>query len=784
MKGYYLLLQLLFFSVVLLAQNEDTLVLDASPTAGFYTGSTSVKLQANKANAVIYYTINGSKPSINSRRYNSPITVDTTTIIRAIVYVNENLSSSYTGTFFINEGSISLPVISIGIEPAILFDPVRGVFMRGPRASPKFPHVGANFYSRTEFPCHMEFFETDKEPVFKHDLGFKVFGGMSRIFPQKSFSLYADKSRHGIKHIEHQVFLEKSQKKYKRLVFRNSGSDFGETHFRDALITSFGKEMGLETQAYRPSIVFINGAYWGIYNIREKLTKHYLVENFGYKKDSINLVEHQKSVKAGSRQSYDAMRSFMRSNDLSIQANFDHVAQIMDVENFMEYQILQIYIDNQDAGGNIKFWQPKTEGGKWRWILFDTDFGLGHYGRFGYRNNSLAFHTKPDGPNWPNPPWSTLNLRSLLQNKDFQIKFVSRFLDRMNYTLDSNRIISRIDEMAAKILPELPRHWEKWNLSEKRWYKEIERMKEFSQKRPEVIREHLRQHFSALNLGKDVLLQIHADSNGIAILNDVIPVSEKFNGIYFQKLPVSVKAKPYFGAHFSHWEMDGERIEGKELTLRFSDTIHILKAIFIKQVHPLKKQFIINEISFGDTLSGDWIEFYNNSTQKLNLKDWKIVNSSGKTYVFGDIFILPKEHLVICNNSTKFQQAFPACNNYIDNLQFKLGKKEIIMIYDNLENPVDSIGYDLSKDSIKHLALALIDFNLDNTSIDNWSKIQHPGSPAVVNPDYLKIKEQEDWNRFLSLVKIGGIITIIFIIIVTIYSITRKRRSIEETSKD
>lgn len=778
MKAFYLLLIGLLTSPILGAQ--DTLILKATPKAGFYRAGTVVELQASQATATIYYTTDGRRPSSKSKRYNGSIMVDSTTIIKAIAFANGRASKTLTKTYFINEDSITLPVVSLSIEPYVLFDPAKGIFKRGPKASPKFPHKGANYYSRKEYPCYVEIFETNKKRVYHSDIGFKMFGGMSRIFPQKSFSLYASKSRYGNKYIRHRIFPEKKQKKYKRLVLRNSGSDFGETHFRDALITSFGKDIGLEVQAYRPSVVFINGEYWGIYNFREKLTRHYLVENFGYHKDSVNLIEHRKSVQAGSRKTYDAMRLFMRNNNLSSQENFDYIASQMDVENFMEYEILQIYIDNQDAGGNIKFWRPMEEGGKWRWILFDTDFGLGHYGRYGFRNNSLAFHTRPDGPGWPNPPWSTLNLRSLLQNKNFQAEFVSRFLDRLNSTFDSTNIIPRIDKMANKILPELPRHWERWKLTSKRWQKEVDRMKEFSKKRPAYMREFLREQFP--QFGQDVSLTIKVDSNGQVELNKVIDVATSFKGIYFQKLPVSVKAKPYFGYAFSHWEMDNERINGKALTLRFSDTLHTLKAIFVKEEHPATRQMIINEISFADSLSGDWIEFYNDSDKDLDVHNWKIVNSENKTFVFPPTTIKAKDYLVVCRNAKRFQEAFPSCKNFINGLNFGLDSdNEIIMTYDNDENPVDSIGYNFSKDSSDNTqTIVLQDFALDNNIIQSWKKLQRSGSPASVNPDYIELKRQKDWDKFLNYVKIGGITTAIFVLIVMAYIMVRKQLKINK----
>ena len=108
----------------------------------------------------------------------------------------------------------------------------------------------------------------------------------------------------------------------------------------------------------------------------------------------------------------------MENNDLSDPVNYTYIQTQMDVQNFMDYQIAQIFFDNRDAGGNIRIWRPQTQNGRWRWILYDTDWGFGLHDDLAYKYNSLAFHTKPDGPRWPNPPWSTFILRKLLGKRD------------------------------------------------------------------------------------------------------------------------------------------------------------------------------------------------------------------------------------------------------------------------------------------------------------------------------------------------------------------------------
>ncbi len=776
MKQLLIIIGILWTAVLVGQTNDSTLVLEVSHPAGYYKDSFELVFSTNTPEASIYYTTDGVLPTSKSKPYTQPILLDTTKVVRAIAYSKGSTSPVATNLYIVREDSSTLPVVSVCIPKGALFNLGTGLFVKGPKASKKFPYRGANFYSRREVPCYIEILESDKEEVFEAKMGFKIFGGMSRIFPQKSFSLYASKSRYGKKYIDYPIFEDRKQEKYKRLVLRNSGSDYGETHFRDALITSFGQEMGLETQAYRPAIVYINGKYWGLYNFREKLTRHYIKERFGYHKDSIDLIEHRKDIQAGSRKHYDRMRTFMRKNNLANQDNFDQVTTMMDIDNFMEYQILQIYIDNQDAGGNIKFWRPQTENGRWRWILFDTDFGLGHYGRNGHTNNSLAFHTKPNGPSWPNPPWSTLNLRSLLQNKGFQERFISRFLDRMNYTLDSTRIIKRIEEYAAHIKPEMDNHWERWDLAPRRWYREIKRMKNFSRERPQYMRKFIKQQFPWV--GDEVELTTRVDSGGYVMVNTVIPAKGTFKGIYFQQLPVVLDAMPHFGYQFSHWEMGEEKIEGRHLQMRFHTDKQQIKAVFKKEEHPAAQQMIINEVSIYDSLSSDWIEFYNATEYDLDVTGWSIVDRANNRFTFPDGTIIQGEnYLVVCKKEERFKAAFPTSKNYIGGLKFGLdNRRDIIMLYDAEGMPVDSVGYKIRRQEVKKIkTLVLRDFKADNTAISNWAKLNRNGSPASVNPEYVELKEKADWDLFIQRVKIGGVTTALFILIVMGYVVTQKR---------
>lgn len=745
-----------------------------SPEAGFYKGSVLVEMSCNYPKATIYYSVNGSRPGTGSLRYTKPILIDSTAVIQAVAYV-DGQAGREVNTYVFGFDNTKLPVASLSIEPSALFDPVKGVFQLGPRAVNRFPYKGANWNSRQEFLVHWEYFEEDKTQAFEGDYGFKMFGGVSRMFPQKSFALAARKDLYGTKSIDYPIFPDKDIKKFKHIVFRNSGSDFGGTHFRDAMITSLGREMGLEVQAYRPCHTFINGEYWGIYNLREKINRFFLRDNLGYDADSVDLVEHQKSVSAGTRKHYDRMQNYMRNNDLSVQRHFDTVATMMDVENFMEYEIMQMYIHNKDAGGNIKFWRPQKPDGRWRWILFDTDFGFGHDGGLeAYKFNTIAFHLEPNGPGWPNPPWSTFNLRMLMKNKGFQDAFVLRFADRLNSTFQPDHVVERINKMAEHIQKEMPRHWQRWKLDTTDWYKRVERMRKFAKERPKYMRILLRQHFPSI--GDEVKLKLQIDTGGVVVINTVIEAEYNWEGVYFKNLPVTIKAKPRIGYQFSHWEEGDLRINDREIKVKFVDSIRFFRAVFVKGEHPLAKAFIINEISCRDSVAGDWIEFFNSSNEAVDLAGWRLRDGNGNEFVFPSVQIKASDYLILCRDLKKFQAAFPKATNVIEGLNFGLGSKETLEIFDPQGDPIDSVSYKIPKDyKGQTVTLALRDYAGDNSGADSWKVVPNTGSPAVANPNYIEENKSKQISSLLYYLKIGGIALGALFAAVGIYTAVRKR---------
>ena len=729
--------------------STDSLRVYFQPEGGFYPMQQQIQLSAAGATA-IYYTLDGSLPSNKSQRYHSPIFLDETAVVRAIAYFGDEKGPYYGQTYLIDEPATDFPVVSIGVHPSLLFHPERGIFVQGSAVDSVWYKPGANFWTRQEYGIHLEFFDADGNTVFNNRSGMRLFGGMSRLFPQKSLALIARK-RYGASRFRHPFFGPDNPKSYKFLVLRNSGSDFGKSHFRDAFMTNLVKDWDLESQAFQPAHVYINGTYWGIYNIREKVNRYFIESHADeVHRDSIDLLEHYLVRKRGSRRHYQEMLDFLERYDLSIQDNFDHLATLMEVDNFMQHQIAQIYFDNRDAGGNIKYWRPAGEGGRWRWILYDTDWGYGLHDPTAYRHNSITFHTNPNGPHWPNPPWSTYMLRKLLENEQFKLRFINRMADHLNTTFRSERAVGLVDSFYFLYRQEMPRHIQRWRLSQQQWEDQVDIMREFARKRPAYVQDELMDVFG---VGAIRQVQLSATGGGQILVNDYLKVNN-LNGEYFANIPIRLRAIPAYGYRFVGWE-DGYEGREREVELK-KDRRYRFRARFEAYEHPLQNQVMINEICPKSKKTDDWLELYNRSEETIDLTGW-ILTDLQNEFTFPQVALLPNDYLIVCKNAEKFRASFPEAYNVVGGLGFGLNKRrERLGLYSPDGAAVDSFAYEVPPlDTAFTLSLLLP--NLDNADPENWEMREGLGTPNHANPYLLSSNVRVAQAQWLQIGLAAGV---------------------------
>ena len=245
--------------------------------SGFYDqNQISVELSIPNEQATIYFTMDGKVPTTEDLPYEYPIVINTNTVIRARAFLDEWVPSDIESkTFILNsEEDYDLPIIFISADPNSFFDEDTGMYVMGPNAEWQFPYFGANFWEDWERPIHFEILEIDGSG-YAANAGAKIFGGWSRAFPQKSFSIFS-RSYIGPSSFDYQLFPDSDIESYEAFVIRNSGNDWESTVLRDGFITSLATDLDIDFQKYRPAILYINGEFWGIQNIREKVNEHFI----------------------------------------------------------------------------------------------------------------------------------------------------------------------------------------------------------------------------------------------------------------------------------------------------------------------------------------------------------------------------------------------------------------------------------------------------------------------------------------------------------------------------
>ena len=724
--------------------------IEFSKPPGFYDSPIIVFLSSELNGTTIYYTTDGSEPNQNSNQYSSPLTILKTTVIRAVSYRSGLCDSNLTtNTYFIKEKS-TFPVISISTDPGNFFNPDTGIYMMGKNPGTEIPYFDANFWQDWERPIHIEFFETDGQRVLDMNAGAKIFGAWSRANAQKSLAIFARKT-YGKGNIDYKLFPDLTLDKFESIVLRNSGNDWSYTMFRDGLMQSLMKGTNVDVQEYRPAVIFINGEYWGIQNIREKINEHFLASHSDANPDSIDLLELNDLVIQGSNTTYKSLLNFLGNADMSLKTSYDYIKLRMDVSNFIDYEIAEIYFDNTDwPGNNIKFWRPQRKDGKWRWILFDTDFGFGLFDVNGYKHNTLDFATTANGQGYANQPWATFLLRKLLVNNNFKNEFINRFADLCNTNFNQDVVLKKINEFTTRLEPEIQKHLTRWNFSYSGWQREVERLKTFAKLRQAFLKKYFKEKFGLS--GMYYLRFNKPEFEGGSIQVNSLKISDfPWTGFYFKDVPLKIKAVSKPGFRFEGWKGDSQ-FTSPIITID-NPTDFNVTPIFEPDSSTLNN-IVINEINYNsspDFDCEDWVELYNNSDHMVNLSGWVFKDGNDEhKFNLPDKNLNSNEYLVLCRDTSKFSALFPDVKNIAGNFDFGLNNGgELVRLFDNSMNIVDSLTFDdelpwVVEPDGTGATLSLKNPDLDNSIPENWFASSGHGTPGKVNDVHTGIINSQD----------------------------------------
>ena len=375
--------------------------------------------------------------------------------------------------------------------------------------------------------------------------------------------------------------------KFKRIVLRSSGNDnTGGSLFRDALMHTLVDDLNMNSQASRPCVAFINGEFWGLYNIRERYDNHYFANHYDIDKDKVALLtisvrgvpELQEGDASDIAYYYEMLR-FFNTHSMTDKVNYKKALEYLDVENFIDYYIANIYSANADwPGNNNSFWRYKPENGgyddsavwyqdgRFRWVLKDMDWGFGLM--INQTHNTLlhAMNENAGGGRGGgmgggfSSPETTLMFRKLLENDEFRATFINRFCDVMNTNYETQTILSTIDKMQSFIEPVIPEQVARFQGSVRsvaNWEASVERMRQFARERTGYVHGFMQHRFALSNLVR-VALKTDADNGYIRINNTNITTGTRgvydpsiWIGSYFAGTTQTLTAVPTKGSTFT-----------------------------------------------------------------------------------------------------------------------------------------------------------------------------------------------------------------------------------------
>ena len=537
-----------------------------------------VELQAGAPEQQIRFTLDGSKAASSSPVYDNPFSLTQNSVLRTRIFEEGKLPGELiTRSYFIGE-NISLPVISIVAEPYTLWDDLVGIY--------------ENTHKEREIPVHFEFFDENGTLGFSLNAGLRLTGQLSLNYAQKSFTISANE-RYGNDMIEFRIFPERELELFTNLYLRNSGlPDNQDTFFRDALAHSLLlNKIDIDCQAYRPAVLFLNGIFWGIYNIREKINTDYLAAIHKINPDEIDMLEYPYPVSQtpevvdGNAENYYAFREYYTTHDLGIDENYRFIGSWMDIDEYINYQICEIFYDNVIwPDQNVRIWRERQEGKKWRWIIFDIDYGLGmpNPQSTGYTNNTLRHATSSKATNNP-PLWSTLLFRRLLDNQEFRTKFIQRFAGYLNTIFHPDTATATLNRLQDRIKPEMQRHINRWRYENDygipipdyaTWLQNVEVMRRFLRYRPAYQRDHIIDYFNLSGLAY-LNFTNTAAYTGKILVNETEQIRSDGIRIYFMDVPVRLEAIPAVGYRFVQWTGIADSLQNPVTLNLTTDTTQI-----------------------------------------------------------------------------------------------------------------------------------------------------------------------------------------------------------------
>ncbi len=696
--------------------------------AGVYEDEISVNAYSSDKKVILRYTTNGAEPTESSTMVTTEIPVTTNTNLKVKAFRDGYLPSATMTASYIFLPYVTLPIASITVKRADFFGYRTGIYVTGPNASSEEPYYGANYWQDWERPVHLDFFNEDGECVVSQDLGCKIGGNWSRAHPQKTLKLYA-RDQYGKDKIEYQFYKDKPISSFHMILLRNSGNDFNHTQMRDGLISVLAREMDIDRQAYQPAVVYINGEYYGIQNVREKQNEHYIAENYGYDKDDIDIVKNGWELQNGSDDDYWEMRDFIEDNDMSYAPNYERAKSLLDIPSYIDYYVLETYVVNEDwPSNNFACWHSRSQNTPWRYLLFDCDFGFGIWDLDGKVNkNMLQWCTATNSDHYANTPDATALLRSLMRSPEFRRDYMNATADRLNTTLSPKNIREKIDSVYSLIEEEMPSHIARWGYNwQEGWF---DQMKSFGQRREAIMRRQTEEFFST-NGSYTLTLNLSEQGAGKIHLNTIDVKTFPWSGKYFKNNTIFVTAIPNPGYEFVRWE---GAVNSTEQTISVTTAEAIsLTAVFNYVGNEPQLRFTEVYYHIYQDDETEWIELLNEGESAVDLSNWHItIDRYNQSFTIPvGISIQAGSMLVFANDANAFRKQYQneEQNFALGNLNMKFPKDfATITLQDQNGYTVASMTYSDEQRYAQKADGYGYSYELDETG--TWRSYTYGGTP-------------------------------------------------------
>ncbi len=447
---------------------------DILKEAGIYNDVKNISVEI-KGEGTIYYTLDGSKPTTSSKVYKGPLTLSKTSVVKAISVESGKLNSEVVAnSYIINENHI-LPVMSVSLKQS------------------DFSYLSRNAWvTGLEVAAYAEFFENGKEG-FEIPCALQLFGGSTRGHAKKSFEIVF-KKKYGEGELEYQVFDNRDFSVFNSLVLRTGSQDEqapGDRHaiIRDLVTTSLvDKYTNVDVQAYKSTILYINGNYWGIYYIREKVDATFVDNNYNVSGEKSDILRIDGNVKSGSSTKYNNMLNYIKTHSMSNQKYYEEIKKQIDIENLIDFWIAETWTTNNDIVNCRYFSNPYVDNGKWHFIFYDLDYSMYHP-----EKNYFQFSTSSSGMTFNH--YSTFLLRNLMKNKEFKNTYIERLSYNLKNTWSTANVNAMIDQIYNELQPEMKRNLDKWGYSYNEWKNQVNYLKTFTKQRQSYIRSQAKSFF-------------------------------------------------------------------------------------------------------------------------------------------------------------------------------------------------------------------------------------------------------------------------------------------------